>query len=309
VELKPIWTLIGLPQLAWIATAGDLLNDIAAQGGDCSEVYHWYNGDWDGHSTGLPSPGFDLRNDEGYFVKCANALTYTPGAGASQAQAPRWPAPSESEVLEPVADPAISDLQVTNRRDVAFTVTWRTDGPSTGWVEYGETIDLGQTAHDDLSQGTVSQAHHVTLTGLTPETTYRFRLHSGETIDNNDGVLYQATTKVTQMPPMPYLAYGQVETADAQPAEGALLRVWLVDAENGTSEPLSTMVDGYGYWSMSLPVDECADLELKLQVIGRRGSEAELTQLACEVQPAAKLFLAKADIAPVYLPVLLQYSQ
>ena len=44
-----------------------------------------------------------------------------------------------------------------------------------------QTAALGQTAHDDLGEGTVSQVHHVTLTGLTPETTYYFRVHSEQT--------------------------------------------------------------------------------------------------------------------------------
>ena len=40
-------------------------------------------------------------------------------------------------------------MPAENHRDVALGVTWRTDQPSSGWVEYGETTDLGQVAHDD----------------------------------------------------------------------------------------------------------------------------------------------------------------
>ncbi len=102
------------------------------------------------------------------------------------------PIPVEPATLASVADPLISDVLITNRRDVAFTVTWRTDRASTGWVEYAKDLTgsenlSGLAAHDDLGQGTVSQVHHVTLTGLTPETTYYFRVHSGETVDDSEG--------------------------------------------------------------------------------------------------------------------------
>ena len=243
-------------------------------------------------------------------------ITYTPGAGTSQAQAAGWPAPVEPEALAPIDDPVISDVLVTNLRDVALSITWRTDQPSTGWVEYAPCQDCqSYRADDDLGEGTVSQVHHVTLTGLTPETTYYFRVHSGlTTVDDNDGALYQVTTKETGMPPMPYLAYGQVETVDGAPeagvpAVGALVRMWLVDGDGKPSDPLSTLVDGYGYWSLNLPAAECESLELKLQAVGRRGSEAEQTQSACEVRPAAKLALAESGVAPIYLPILLRHSQ
>ncbi len=107
------------------------------------------------------------------------------------------------------------------------------------------------------------------------------------------------------MPPIPYLAYGQVETSDGQPAVGTLVRVWLLEAQHALSgaegdkspEPLSTLVDGHGYWSlnlssdMDLPAAKCEDLQLKLGAFGRRGSEAELIQPSCKVQPVAVLVL------------------
>jgi hypothetical protein len=213
-------------------------------------------------------------------------------------------APVELEALKPVVDPTISDVLVTNRRDVALTITWRTDQPSTGWVEYGEKTALGQTAYDDLGEGTVSQVHHVTLTGLTPETTYYFRVHSGESVDDNGGALYQVSTKETGIPPVPYRAYGQVETSDGQPAVGALVRARLVDGEEKTSEPLSALVDGYGYWALNLPVEACQGLEVRLQATGRQGGEASLTQPACEVKPAPAVRLMEEESLEIYLPVV-----
>jgi PKD repeat protein len=309
VELHPIWTLIGLPKMPGPMAASDLLGEANAQGGACTQVARWDSAvsDWQIHIAALPGSDYPLADDEGYFVECANIITYTPGEGASQAKAEDWPIPVEPATLAPVTDPVISDVQVTNRRDVALSVTWRSDGPSIGWVEYAMCQDCqSYRVDDDLGEGTVSQVHHVTLTGLSPETTYYFRVHSGKILDDNDRALYKVTTKKTGMPPVPYLAYGQVETADGQPAEGALLRVWLVDAENGTSEPLSTMVDGYGYWSLNLSVQECEGLQLRLLVFSRQGSEVEWTQPTCEVEPVPTVKLHGGHPIEVYLPTIVQ---
>jgi hypothetical protein len=51
------------------------------------------------------------------------------------------------------------------------------------------------------------------------------------------------------------------------------------------------MVDTWGYWSLNLPLDDCAGMELLLEAIGVTGSEAELTHPACEVQPVPTIVL------------------
>ncbi len=313
VDLDPIWTLIGLPVIPGPMTAEDLLQDAAGQGGGCTEVHRWQDGWWDGHAIGT-GPGWELRNDEGYFVKCANAITYAPGEGAAQAQAPGWPAPSGPEALALVADPVISDIQVANRRDVAFSVTWETDRPSTGWMEYGETKDLGQATHDDRGEGAISQVHHVTLTGLTPETTVHFRVHSGETVDDNGGAQYQVATNATTRPPVPYLAYGEMELSEGAPAVGSLVRAWIVDEGGNESKPLSTVVDGYGYWSLNLPVQDCEGVQLKLEAIGQRGTAVEQVLPACEVRPAVTIKLpaespAEDTTSEIYLPIILRQAR
>ena len=94
---------------------------------------------------------------------------------------------------------------------------------------------------------------------------------------------------------------GGVETAS-----GRLVRTWLVDAEGMPSKPLSTMVDGYGYWSPNVPLKSCAGLTLRLQAIGRRDTEAALTQPACEVKPVPTVVLAEEGPEEVYLPLALQ---
>jgi hypothetical protein len=217
---------------------------------------------------------------------------------------------------QPQADPVISDVLVTNHRDAAVSVTWRTDRSSTGWIEYAAATEDWSSLQDwtspgdDCGEGAVSSVHHVTLTNLIPETNYLFRVHSGETVDDSGGELHQVTTKATELPSAPFLAYGQVETASdgtsaGAPAVGALVRAWLVDGEGGRSQPLSAVVDGWGYWSLSLPLGDCTQMQLELQVFGVRGSEAELTGPACEVRPVPALVLSEEGVG-LYLPLIMR---
>jgi hypothetical protein len=82
VDLNPIWTFMSLPKLPGPMMARDLLDEATAQGGQCTEIHRWRDGAWHGHSAATESPGFVLSNDEGYFVKCVNTITYVPGQGA-----------------------------------------------------------------------------------------------------------------------------------------------------------------------------------------------------------------------------------
>ena len=89
VQLDPTWTLIGLPVLPGPMTARGLLDEATAQGGACTEIYRWDapTGNWQGYITGMGGDGFAVTVDEGYFLKCANAITYTP-TGSSTQQGP-----------------------------------------------------------------------------------------------------------------------------------------------------------------------------------------------------------------------------
>ena len=321
VQLNPTWTLIGLPKLPAPMTAETLLDEASAQGGDCTELYQWQDGRWEGHVRDLPFNNFNLGNDVGYFVKCANATTYTPGGvtgllthdpelasdenntfgrSASVTGLPNHEparaaslhlskattldsAPAQLLASYAATIPTVSDILVSNHRDVTFSVSWRTDSPSSGWLEYGETEQLGTLAQQDAA---ASMVHHVTLTQLKPNTTYFFRVHAGKIVDDMGSALYSVTTKTSQIPALPFVAYGQVQTTSGQPAVGALVRLWLASTDGSLSEPLSATVDDLGYWSTNLPLADCSDLQLKLEVIGPAGGQVELSMPACEVRPA-----------------------
>lgn len=306
LHLVPGWNLVGLPKLPRPLKAEDLLNQIAAQGGACAEIARWANGSWRSHLKGLAFNNYDIVDDEGYFIKCSQTSDYTPSAAALAQESAAWPAPAVAAVVAGVANPTIHDMLITNRRDVALTITWRTDQPSTGWVEYGPTAGLGSVAYDERGEGTASTLHSVTLANLLPETPYFFRLHAGETVADDAGQPFMVATRASEQPTPPAIAYGQVHYQDASPAVGSLLRAWLVSGDGSRFEPLSALVDGWGYWNLSLPMAACDGLNLSLEVAGPAGETAAGLIPACAVQPAPALTLDPAPAYRLHLPMVVR---
>jgi hypothetical protein len=72
--------------------------------------------------------------------------------------------------------PTISNISVSPR-DYRATITWNTNEPATSQVEYGVTAGYGMTSS---LVATMDGAHTITIRGLTPETTYHFRVKSND---------------------------------------------------------------------------------------------------------------------------------
>ena len=101
--------------------------------------------------------------------------------------------------------PKITNVDVIPENDSAL-ITWKTDDYSNSTVFYGlEKNNLNMTATND----SYVQDHEVLLTGLTPNTTYYFKVKSVDQfgnakIEDNNGLLYNFTTllhvlKITNM--------------------------------------------------------------------------------------------------------------
>jgi len=82
--------------------------------------------------------------------------------------------------------------------ETSMTVLWMTDRASTGWVEYGIDEPLATkafTAEDGLWDAN-TRLHRVVLSGLTPGTTYRYRVASREIVEFQPyKVIYGATAR------------------------------------------------------------------------------------------------------------------
>jgi len=73
--------------------------------------------------------------------------------------------------------PVISDESASDVTDTSATISWITDEPSTSQVEYwpGSLSEL---------DATLVTSHSVTLTDLTPETTYHYKVKSADAAGN-----------------------------------------------------------------------------------------------------------------------------
>ena len=86
------------------------------------------------------------------------------------------PPPATSDVTPPVVTAVSATAAITSA-----TVTWTTDEPATSFVRYGLTAEsLDQTA----STAGSATGHAVALAGLTPGTTYHYRVESADSANN-----------------------------------------------------------------------------------------------------------------------------
>jgi hypothetical protein len=100
------------------------------------------------------------------------------------------------------APPNITNVGVSSLTDVSGVVTWSTDQASDSQVDYGTTTNYGTST--PLNGATVF-AHSQLLTGLTPSTTYHYRVRStsaGFTTTSGD---FTFTTLALQPPAVPVI--------------------------------------------------------------------------------------------------------
>ncbi len=89
-------------------------------------------------------------------------------------EAPAVDAPFDAASVKPASAPV-----VTNMTRDGFTVLWGVSGPATGWVEYGETPDLGKRSAGE--RGLMPYDAYVVkarIEGLKPGKKYYYRVHT-----------------------------------------------------------------------------------------------------------------------------------
>jgi hypothetical protein len=79
-----------------------------------------------------------------------------------------------------VTPPVISDLSVSYPTETSLVITWTTDEPANGRVEYGETEAYGTM----VASVEMTTDHAITLSGLIPGVTYHVRVSSQDSAGN-----------------------------------------------------------------------------------------------------------------------------
>lgn len=74
--------------------------------------------------------------------------------------------------------PTISGVRVISTGEYYFEVTWQTNVPTKGGVEYGKSKDYGKTVHEFGDN--YETVHYINVTGLEKGTKYQFRVFADD---------------------------------------------------------------------------------------------------------------------------------
>ncbi|MDI6734951.1 MAG: fibronectin type III domain-containing protein [bacterium] len=145
-------------------------------------------------------------------------------------------------------------IKQSNITDTQLTISWVSPEAEIGLVKYGVS-SLADIAYDDRGSDTVSCIHHVTISGLMPQTTYSYKIVSGKTV--SDG--FKLTTGHSVIPAGSDLVYGKVfqdgPDGGISVAEAIVyLKLQDYDQQGSGDESAlySILVNSDGYWFVNL---------------------------------------------------------
>jgi hypothetical protein len=132
------------------------------------------------------------------------------------------------------------NVKITAQESSA-TITWQSDKPSIGVVEYGTNQGSLLLRAVESSEST---SHRVVLSPLKPSTNYYFRIRVGEVIYDNNGVPYSLKTKEAEVTitPSPTAKPTSSQSPSSTPSAGSSSLVSQCDSDEfssrfGTSDP------------------------------------------------------------------------
>lgn len=117
-------------------------------------------------------------------------------------------------------------ITVTNLSGNSATIYWQTTEPSPGFIKAGQSSSsLDLTFNDDRDTGTpkLYKLHFVTLTNLSPNTTYYYKIFSGTNSYPNQPLSFKTSTDVPSSPNSPLI--GQVVDENSQPVSEAFVNL------------------------------------------------------------------------------------
>lgn len=176
---------------------------------------------------------------------------------------------TRNQIFKTRASPSFSpqNVSVTNLSDTSASLSWQTADPTTGFVRVGQSGSLDQTFSDDRDQATPQKhnLHFVTLTNLTPQTTYYYQINSGDVIYPASGTVSIKTTPPQTSSNLPPLIGSVIDSA-LQPVEEALVSLSIPN-----QPPLSTITKVSGNFILPLTLiktDPAASISAQLKISG-----------------------------------------
>lgn len=145
------------------------------------------------------------------------------------------------------------DVRITNVTDNSFTVSYTTDSPVSGSINYGKDKNLGQSSLDDRDQknGKINNylIHFITVKNLTPFTKYLFTIISGQKTYTTNNNPFEITTasSLKNNPNQNSRAKGQISLLD-----GTFPKETLIYITSDNSQVFSSLTGENGNYSISL---------------------------------------------------------
>jgi parallel beta-helix repeat protein len=172
--------------------------------------------------------------------------SFSTDLGVSKLTLPQWNEISgqDTHSFFDLTPPSFDQISATTDLGIKASISWKTDEPADARVEYGTDANYGNSSPLDEHLGT---DHAVALTGLTPWTTYHYRVISSDTSDNSaTSEDFTFTTGPADDEP-PYFWNAQVSNLTLTTATVT----WVTDEPADTQIEFGT-TDAYG---SSVPLD------------------------------------------------------
>lgn len=195
---------------------------------------------------------------------------------------------------------------LVNLSSISASVYWQTEASTTGFIQAGTSKGLGLTFQEDRDLGSPDnhQFHFVTLSNLTPNTIYYYKINSGTLLYPKDEFLsFQTTADI--LPSLEKPIIGAVVEGDLKPTEEALVILEIDDAQK-----LATITKTSGNFILPLSslkthsLTENFDLEAvkpsaKLTIIGKRATSTINIKLPLSDQILPTIILGQnKDLTP-----------
>ena len=175
-------------------------------------------------------------------------------------------------------DTAPKDIRVSNITDTSATISWVTDIESIGFVLWEDNVE------QETDQK--SYTHSVTINGLKEKTKYSYKINSGGTLFDNQGISWQFTTgSALGLNKNSTLVSGSILTATGQPVKNAIVYA------NIGGYLFSTLSSNTGNYVFQLGNTRSSDLSSYLQI--------DMSQTLVEIfVQAGTLGISSAQIFP-----------
>ncbi len=153
------------------------------------------------------------------------------------------------------------DIRVSNISDTSATISWTTDGATTDFLNWGTSQNNVSKVEQEDSSNSKFFVHSITITGLTGNTSYFYRINSEGTSYDSGGIPWQFTTGAAlDAPKTSFPISGSAVTSSGQPAKRNLVYL------NVGGNMSSTLTSDTGNYVLQLASVRSSDLQTYAQI-------------------------------------------